>query len=271
MQYDTNKFNSVLWKFYRKHKRNYLPWRKNTDPYFVLVSEFMLQQTQVKRVEEKFIQFTNIFPNIQTLSNAPLSDVLQHWSGLGYNRRAKFLRKSAKQIVEKYNGKVPANVLELDALPGIGVNTGGAIVVYAFNVPAVFVETNIRRVFIHHFFRDSVNVSDSDIMKLVDKTQDKKNPREWYWALMDYGSQLPKIVTNPNRKSKHYTKQTKFSGSLREVRGSILKTLTTSETYTAEELKMQTQGDIRAHYDTALDQLQKEGFLVIRDGKVTIR
>ena len=271
MQYDTNKFNSALWKFYRKHKRNYLPWRKNTDPYFVLVSEFMLQQTQVTRVEEKFIQFIYIFPNIQTLSNASLSEVLQHWSGLGYNRRAKFLHESAKQIVEKYNGKIPANVLQLDALPGIGVNTAGAIVVYAFNVPAVFIETNIRRVFIHHFFGNREEVTDVEIVKLVEEALDRENPREWYWALMDYGSQLPKIVTNPNRKSKHYTKQTKFSGSLREVRGSILKALTTSQTYTAEELKMQTQGDIRAHYDTALDQLQKEGFLVIRDGKVTIR
>ena len=137
------------------------------DRYTILISEVMLQQTQVDRVAPKFEAFIEAFPTVQALAQAEFKTVLGYWSGLGYNRRALWLQQAAKEIVEKYAGKVPQTISELSKLKGIGHNTAAAICAYAFNQPVVFIETNIRAVFIHHFFADRADVADSELLPII--------------------------------------------------------------------------------------------------------
>ncbi|MEN9614049.1 MAG: hypothetical protein RLZZ347_356 [Candidatus Parcubacteria bacterium] len=214
---------STLWSHYKTHKRSF-PWRDTTDPYAIMVSEIMLQQTQADRVVPKFNAFIKKFPTPQALAQAPLADVLSMWQGLGYNRRALNLKRSAEEIVSSHKGIVPDTLASLDALPGIGPYTAGAILAFAFNKPTVFIETNIRTVFIHHFFKSSyAKIPDEKLLPLIEQSLDKKRPREYYSALMDYGSYLKSIHPNPSRKSTHHATQSKFKGSHRELRGQILK------------------------------------------------
>ncbi|HSX16813.1 MAG TPA: A/G-specific adenine glycosylase [Patescibacteria group bacterium] len=232
-------FQKEVWQYYHTHGRHDLPWRRpeadgRLDPYKVLVSEIMLQQTQVPRVIPKFEAFIRQFPSFTVLAAAPLGDVLKAWSGLGYNRRAKFLWQTAQAVAGLPDGQLPITVAELSKLPGIGKNTAGAVLAYAFNKPVVFIETNIRTVFIHHFFADGQLVHDRDIADIVAKEL-PDNPREWYWALMDYGVNLKQTSGNASRKSAHYTKQTAFVGSKRQVRGLVLKVLG-EQARTASEL-----------------------------------
>jgi A/G-specific adenine glycosylase len=223
-------FNEILWSYYAEHARANLPWRVATaqgifNPYHILVSEIMLQQTQVARVTVKYEAWLQVFPDIETLAKAPLSDVLTMWSGLGYNRRAKFLHQAARCIVDRHAGVVPSEMKSLIALPGVGKNTAGAILAYAHNQPIVFIETNIRTVFLHHFFSDKEEVDDKDIIELIENAIDTENPREWYWALMDYGTHIKRERGNFARLSKHHVRQSRFKGSRREVRGMVLKRL----------------------------------------------
>lgn len=199
-----------------------MPWRRDTRPYYVLVSELMLQQTQVDRVIPKFESFIAAFPDERSLARASLADVLRLWQGLGYNRRAKYLYETAKKIVAL--GEFPDDKTGLVSLPGVGQNTAGAILVYAYNKPEVFVETNVRAVYIHHFFDDQDLVDDQDIRAQLERTIDRDNPRAFYWALMDYGSWLKKQGALPAR-SRHYKKQSPLKGSVREVRGQIIAAL----------------------------------------------
>lgn len=216
--------------YYVAHGRHDLPWRAaepdgTFDPYKVLISELMLQQTQVPRVIPKYEAFLRRFPTIHLLAEAQLGDVLVAWQGLGYNRRAKFLWLSAQKIVGEFGGGVPRDQQALESLPGVGANTAGAILAYAFNKPAIFIETNIRTVYIHHFFEDEANVSDAAIRAAVTKTLDRQNPRVFYWSLMDYGSYLKQTVGNMSQASKAYVKQSKFAGSVRQIRGQVLRVL----------------------------------------------
>ncbi len=227
---DITLFQNLVWEYFQTTGRHDLPWRLpdangQFDPYVVLVSEFMLQQTQVSRVIPKFHAFLQLFPSIKSLAEADLGAVLTAWSGLGYNRRAKFLWQAAGVILRDYDGRIPDRLESLVSLPGIGKNTAGAILAYAFNLPVVFIETNIRSVYIHHFFADKTQVSDGQVAELVEQTLDTVNPREWYWALMDYGSYLKKTTGNASRQSKTYTKQSTFHGSRRQIRGQVLKHL----------------------------------------------
>lgn len=219
---DFTLFTSIIWEYYAKHKRSF-PWRETTDPYQILVSEIMLQQTQTDRVVPKFTAFIAQFPNFSSLALAPLSQVLSLWSGLGYNRRALYLHKTAQQVIERFGGKLPESEKELLSLPGIGKYTAGAILAFVHNRRAIFIETNIRRVYIHFFFSDQEKVSDELLNPVIEQTLPNENYREWYYALMDYGVYLAKTHENPNRKSKHYTKQSKFEGSKRQLRGKILR------------------------------------------------
>jgi A/G-specific adenine glycosylase len=255
-------FQEIIWDNYAKHGRHDLPWRQmdkdgSLDAYHILVSEMMLQQTQVARVIEKYQAFLRSFPDVASLAAAPLSEVLALWSGLGYNRRAKFLHAAAKQIQDEYNGHVPQTIEALVALPGIGPNTAAAIVAYAFNQPVTFIETNIRTVYIHHFFADSEEVTDKQIMARLEETVDREQPREFYWALMDYGTYVKATVGNTNRRSRHYTKQSAFAGSRRQVRGWII----------AELLKgPQTLRDLAllnpdTRLESVLQSLASEGFI----------
>jgi A/G-specific adenine glycosylase len=213
-----------LWVHYRQAARH-MPWRDNPQPYWVLVSELMLQQTQVSRVLPKFLDFMERFPTLAELAAAPLGEVLRAWSGLGYNRRAKFLHQAAQRVMAEFGGTIPETLAELVGLPGVGKNTAGALLAYAYNQPVVFVETNIRSVYFHHFFAGTGQVDDAAVRELVQQTIDCEHPREWYWALMDYGAYLKQSGQGNIAQSHHYTKQSTFAGSRRQIRGRILKLL----------------------------------------------
>lgn len=213
-----------------------MPWRDNPSPYYVVVSEVMLQQTQVSRVVLKFEDFVAKFPDWQSLAGASLSDVLAAWQGLGYNRRGQWLHQLALMVVNQYQGQLPVDPLELVKLPGIGPNTAGSITAFAFNSPVVFIETNIRRVFIHHFFEDQEGVTDKQLLPIIEQALDHEHPREWYYALMDYGAHLVKTTPNPNRRSYHYARQSKFEGSHRQLRGKILRYFLEHRTVTQKRL-----------------------------------
>ncbi|MBU3668914.1 MAG: A/G-specific adenine glycosylase [Candidatus Taylorbacteria bacterium] len=267
-------FQKEIYKAYKNNKRPHLPWRHTFDPYHILVSEVMLQQTQVERVVPKYVAFIRKFPTIQKLARASTSDLLHMWQGLGYNRRALFLQKAAIDIYQKYKGVFPRDFNTLLTLKGVGQSTAGAILNFAYNIPHAFIETNIRTIYIHHFFKNSSHVDDIHILSLVRDTIDIKNPREWFYALYDYGTELKaklgKRKTKVHQKSKSYTKQSKFKGSNREIRGAILKTLVESkEVYlTIEDMAkksnvIQNAGVSKVH--NILVSLESEGF--IKKGK----
>ncbi len=213
------KFQETVYTYYRAHKRD-LPWRRTKNPYYILVSEIMLQQTQVERVRAYYATFIQTFPTPQALADAPLPDVLRLWKGLGYNRRAINLKRCAEEVVKR--GSFPRTYDELLELPGIGQSTAGALMNFAFNIPTPFIETNIRSVFIHAFFRDRTDVSDKELASLIEQSIDREHPREWFYALYDYGTHLKKTVGNQNVRSKHYKKQSTFKGSRRELRAKVL-------------------------------------------------
>ncbi|MCF6150552.1 MAG: A/G-specific adenine glycosylase [Candidatus Kuenenia sp.] len=262
----TKTFQQEIYRFFREHGRN-LPWRKTHNPYHILVSEIMLQQTQVQRVLGRYEKFLKIFPDFSSLALAPLRMILEEWQGMGYNRRAIALKNIAQKVIDEYGGILPCSVEALTTFPGIGTATASAIAAFAFHKPTVFIETNIRRVFIHRFFNDHTNIKDSEILPLVGKTLDSSNPREWYYALMDYGVMLKNICENPNRKSAHYKKQSPFQGSNRQMRGMILKALTLRQPVSEEEIVQQLQL-YPEKLKNNLNQLLKEGF--IKKGKEQI-
>jgi A/G-specific adenine glycosylase len=215
------KFQETVLDFYRAHGR-VLPWRETQDPYQIWISEVMLQQTQVSRVITKYTEFLRDFPTVEKLAKAELAEVLLHWKGLGYNSRAKNLWKTARLIVDTYRGIFPRDPDTLDSLPGIGPYTARAIATFSFNTRHVFIETNIRAVYLHEFFNGVGKITDADLLPLIEATLPQKNYREWYSALMDYGSELKRLFPNPSRQSAHHTRQTPFKGSRRELRAAIL-------------------------------------------------
>lgn len=256
-------FRETVWEHYRRHGRSF-PWRKNKTAYRVLVSEIMLQQTQADRVVPYYEHFMQRFPDIRSLSRARLSTVLKLWQGLGYNRRAKMLHECAKTVVRERKGKLPTDEHELMSLPGIGPYTAAAVAAFAGNRPAVVIETNIRSVYIHHFFRDREGVTDREIIPVVEATVDRENPRDWYQALMDYGAWLKRQGVNPSRRSAHYTRQAPLKGSNREVRGAIIRMLTQEKRLSASLLPERTKL-APSRVERALRQLVSEG-LVARTG-----
>lgn len=264
---DLKQFQQIVWDYYHDHGRD-LPWRTpepdgTFDSYKIMVSELMLQQTQASRVIPKYLQFLEVFPTAQSLAQASLADVLRQWSGLGYNRRAKFLWQAAQQI----RGSFPETLDELIKLPGIGTNTAGAILAYAFNQPVVFIETNIRTVYIHHFFPGQIDVTDKQLLPLLEKTLDAEHPREWYWALMDYGAHLKNTVGNISQNSHHYAKQSTFHGSKRQIRGQVLRELAgANKTY--RQLKVNISDE---RLQNVLDDLTKEGMIQLVNGSYSLQ
>ncbi|MFC1667796.1 A/G-specific adenine glycosylase [Chlamydiota bacterium] len=252
-------FQKIIYTYYDTYCRD-LPWRKTTNPYNILISEVMLQQTQVDRVIEKYEKFIINFSTFHTLAQASFSDILFYWQGLGYNRRALYLQRIAQKVVAEYQGILPRTVEELKKFPGLGLATASSIVVFSYNIPLVFIETNIRTVYIHYFFHGKKEIHDEEIIPFIDTTLDRKNPRKWYNALMDYGAMLKRTEGNLSKKSAHYTKQSPFKGSNREVRGKILRFLVTKKTITTEELSSLFVHDGHKLHK-AVDQLTGEGFI----------
>jgi A/G-specific adenine glycosylase len=211
----------------------------------------MLQQTQAGRVVDFYQRWVKRFPDVKSLSRAKFSEIYPYWQGLGYNRRALALQRTAQKAVIEYQGKLPNDFSLLETFPGIGPYTARAVSIFSYNRPLTCIETNIRRVFIHHFFQDQENITDKEILEVADRALPVGNAREWHWALMDYGAWLKSQVQNPNRRHKQYAIQSKFEGSLRQMRGKVLKSLAdgpkTSQQLVVEEKVLKT--------------LEKEGFI----------
>lgn len=243
-----------------------MPWREKTDPYSILVSELMLQQTQVDRVRPKFIAFMEHFPTIAALAEATPAEVIEQWQGLGYNRRALYLQRAAQMVRDELSEEFPSTYESLQRLPGVGPNTAGAIMAYAYDQPVVYIETNIRTVFMYHYFSDDTAVDDRSIRELVGSTMPKKAVREYYWALMDYGAYLKKSGVRMNSRSSHYKKQSRFAGSLREMRGVIIRELTLHSSLSVKWIKEYYPDDPRI--DPAIDGLMKDGLVKCVDSQL---
>lgn len=265
------RFRQTVWRYYRAHGRHDLPWRppslklqrgkENDFLYKILVSEVMLQQTQVERVVLFYKTFIKKFPTAKKLSAAPLSEVLKAWQGLGYNRRAKMLHQAAKELASAAPFRTRLNlVTELEKLPGIGPYTARAIAAFAYNQDVVFVETNIRTAVIHHFFSRRSDVEDTELVEVLERVLPKGRASEWYSALMDYGAYLKHSGVSHNAKSRTYMKQEKFAGSLREARGAILRALANGERTPAHLLNLLGSAR-RAQLRAALRALQAEGLI----------
>lgn len=247
-----------LKSFYKQHGRGHLPWRKTRDPYKILVSEVMLQQTQVDRVVPYYTAFIKKFPTPQALARARLPEVLRAWQGLGYNRRAKYLHEAAKVLAkEQFAGQ---------RLPGVGPYTRGAVLAFALNRSEVFVETNIRTVIFYHLGKGKV-MSDAELLPIVGGllATAKMHPREFYAAMMDYGAHLKRRGIKLNARSKHYAKQSAFKGSARQLRGAIVRQLLESPATRAQLIKnlRRSAGEV----DRELERLGKEK-LIKRRGRL---
>jgi A/G-specific adenine glycosylase len=229
----------------------------------------MLQQTQVERVVRKYREFTAAFPDFRALARAPLRKILRVWQGLGYNRRALALKRIAESVISEWEGELPRGIEDLQTLPGIGPATASAIAAFAFDMPVIFIETNVRTVFIHFFFRARRAVSDEEILPLVEETLDAAHPRKWYNALMDYGAMLKATHENPNRKSARYRKQTSFKGSDRQIRGMILKACIGRQSLSGRELVARLRVE-PARIMRNLRQLARDGLMRERGGRFAI-
>ena len=213
-----------------------LPWRRTYDPYAIWISEVMLQQTQVSRVDGRWQRWLERFPTVDALAAAAPSDVLEEWQGLGYNRRALSVHRAAQAISEA-GGVFPQDPKELVKLPGIGPATAAGIRAFAFNLHGVYLETNVRTVFLHELYPQAEGVPDSELVLLVELTcpasiagaadaaATELTPRSWYYALLDYGAYLKKTIPNPSRRSKSHVKQSRFEGSHRQKRAELLRVL----------------------------------------------
>lgn len=253
-------FKKTLARFEKEYGLRDFPWRKTVDPYYIFISELMLQQTQAPRVVPKYEAFITAFPTVHALADASTDTVLSHWNGLGYNRRALFAKQCAQTVLRERRGIFPKTVSELESLPGIGPYTARAIAAFAYNQPVVLVEANVRTIFIHHFFnRAKRKIPDVDLLPYIEKTLDRKNPRHWYNLLMDYGTYLKKEGIVAHRASKQYVKQSPLRGSLREVRGRVVKSLLKAPK-TLEELAAETAFSEKRLLEALFD-LQKEGFV----------
>lgn len=260
-----------------KYARSDLPWRNRDDAYAVLVSEVMLQQTQVSRVLKFWSRWMQHFPTLDALSSAATSDVLDAWQGLGYNRRALSLKRCADICSSDWCGVLPDTEEELIKLPGVGPATAAGVLAFAYQKPAIYIETNVRAVFIHHFFSHVTEpVKDAHIAFYVEQTLDRADPRRWYYALLDYGYYLKKEHANPARKAAAYTKQDAFAGSRRQKRAFIVREVLARPISVAELQALLDDTEIQAGRDPVsseefaaiVDQLASEGFFKLVDGKL---
>ncbi|HHN81934.1 MAG TPA: A/G-specific adenine glycosylase [Methanomicrobia archaeon] len=260
-------FQRIIYAYYNEHKRPFR-WRETHDPYAILVSEVMLQQTQTSRVRDKYDAFLTAFPTFESLAQAPTADVLELWQGLGYNKRALSLKRTAEIIMERHGGKLPSDESALRALPGIGAYTAAALRVFVFNAPAPVIDTNVRAVYIHFFSDGSTKVRDTDLLPLIRDTFDTDHTREWVYALMDYGAYLKRNMKNPARNSTAYKKQSRFEGSNRQVRGMIVRFLLDGK-HSAREVAKGIDID-ETMVKKALETLVKDGIITCRDDTYAI-
>ena len=252
-----------------------LPWRRTRDPYEIWLSEVMLQQTQVARVETRWVEWLDRFPSVFALAEAGTAEVLSVWQGMGYNRRALALKRAADICSAEYGGALPTGVEALRALPGIGDATAAGITAFSADVPCVYIETNVRAVFIHEFFPEAERVTDKELRPLVERACPGEDVRGWYYALLDVGAHLKKTHANPSRKAAAYTRQSAFEGSRRQKRAWVLREvmarpgLSTAEIHRSLNTAELAAGRDRVsgeELDSILAALSKEGFFSFADG-----
>lgn len=268
-------FREKVWERGRALYRD-LPWRNTRDAYAVMLSEVMLQQTQVARVLGRWEQWLDAFPTVADLAAAPLPPVLELWQGMGYNRRALNLKRCAEEVMGRFGGEIPRSNADLQSLPGIGPATAAGVRVFAYAEPDLYLETNVRAVFLHELFPDEETVSDAELRPLVVATCPQgPEVRDWYYALLDYGAHLKKTLPNPSRRSKQHSIQSKFEGSRRQKRAYLLRRVLEGAATTealAEDLNAAETAAGRTAVPTdevagILRELEQEGFIVARDGQ----
>ena len=213
-----------------------LPWRRTRDPYAIWISEVMLQQTQTTRVDGRWQRWLERFPTADALAAASPADVLDEWQGLGYNRRALALKRTADLCAAERGGQLPSTAEELVQLPGIGPATAAGVVAFAFDRPSLYLETNVRTVFLHELFPGREGVRDRELAPLVADTCSEEGARAWYYALLDYGAHLKTQVANPSRRSAHHTRQSAFEGSRRQKRAELVRIVLAAPGIAAPEL-----------------------------------
>ena len=272
---DWEAFIVHVWQMGSEHARNSLPWRNIDDPYAIWVSEAMLQQTQVSRVLNYWPVWMNRFPTVDALSSAAPSDVLEAWQGLGYNRRALNMKRTADICSAQWQGNMPTSIEDLRTLPGIGPATAAGIVSFAYQRPAVYLETNVRAVFLHHFFADEPHpVSDKQLIPLVKHALSGQDPRAWNYALLDYGHYLKQTYPNPTRKSASYTRQSPFEGSVRQKRSFIVREVLASpgidmyalhDALCVHEQSTGREAISREDFENLVSTLESEGFFHRRE------
>jgi A/G-specific adenine glycosylase len=244
-------------------------WRGAVGPYAILVSEIMLQQTQTARVERYFDEWMRRFPTVADLADAPIAEVLAAWAGLGYNRRALALKRAAEQVCAEFDGVLPVTEAELLSLPGVGPATAAALLAFAYNKPAVYLETNVRSVLLHEFFPETDGVADTKLRSLLTEINERIrargiDARDWNYALLDYGAYLKKTGPNPSRRSKHHSRQSPYEGSRRQKRARLLEAVLETPGQTTETLA-RSLGCDSTLTESILSDLAAEGFLR-RDG-----
>jgi A/G-specific adenine glycosylase len=263
-----DKFRKTVYSYFETQGRSF-PWREDLNPWGIVVSEFMLQQTQTSRVLHYWKRWMEKWPSPASLARENLETVLREWSGLGYNRRCRFLLECAGTITEKFRGMVPQSPEELLRLPGIGHYTAGAIACFAYNYPSVFIETNIRSAALHFFFPAETGIKDTELYPILQKSLDTENPRIWYWALMDYGAGVKKREINPGRRSAGYVRQSRFEDSFRKLRGQLVRTLAAEGPAGRRELENRTGlGDEELY--RVLKALEKDGMVAEKEGIYSI-
>ncbi len=265
-------FQEEVLAWFAKHGRD-LPWRRTSDPYKIMVSEIMLQQTQVDRVIPKYHAFLEKFPDLQSLASGSSADVLRLWSGLGYNSRALRLQRAVQMIVKVYEGKFPAHVDALLKLPGIGPYTARSVLIFAFNKDLATVDTNIRRILVHEFSDFGVNeeTGDKELFVLAEECLPYGRSREWHNALMDYGSA---VLTSRRTGIGARTKQSKFKGSRRWFRGDLLKRLVAGQELSVSELCVlwAEQGKDEAWVSELVLGMERQGLVSVEEeGKIKLK
>ena len=216
-------FRRKVLRFYRRSGRD-LPFRHTTDPYRIVVAEVMLQQTQVDRMLFWYEAWLERWPDWHSLARAGRREVLKMWSGLGYNRRALYLLETARRVVNEYQGRLPSDYRALIRLPGIGPYVANAVLVFAFGQRRAAVDTNVRRVLIHELGLPP-DIPAKAVQEIAQAVLPRTDPAEWHHALMDYGAlALPRQAGRPRSREAGE----RYEGSLRQVRGEIIRRLTTA-------------------------------------------
>ena len=256
-------FQNKILNWYQQNKRD-LPWRNTTNPYFIHVSEIMLQQTQVERVKKYYETFLNKYPNLETLAEAQTPELLATWQGLGFNNRVLRLREATKQILQNYKGRYPQQLKQLTSLPGVGEYTASAILAFAFNIEAPVVDTNIRRVLIYELNLDE-NISIKKLQEIALQITPKGKARQWNNALMDYSSL---ITTASKTQIKSQGTQGKFEGSTRQVRSTIVKELLKNNSITKQSIKEQFP---QHNIEKILNSLEKDNIIKTQNRRIYLK